>query len=228
MNVFRRFLFMLFSFCILLLPVYAAEDPSLYEPGYDGVSSSTVSSSDSDVSVSALEGLLSDLPSYSEESPLPVQIVPEDNSFPDLAFNSDFPEVVIDDEPPSNPAFYGAAWVTGTDSRLGTVTIYFPIDTQSCTWGLDSNGYLFNVSDSSYSGYLAGVYNNGISAGGFSYPRYRDSDGSSWDYYDLHLIPQSSNIQIATDNVPLYPASHVMPYVILLCLGVIVICLFRR
>lgn len=178
MNVFRRFAFLFLAFVFLSVSVVAAESGSS-SPTSDSMDESLAESlSDVPVSVVPVEDVLDDLPSYSEDSPLPVQIVPEENSLPDLALTSDLPEVVTDDDPPSNPVFYGAAWVTGTDSRLGTVTLYFPIDTQSGTWGIDSNGYLFNVSDSSYSGYLAGVYNNSVSAGGFSYPRYRDPFGS--------------------------------------------------
>ena len=228
MNVFRRFLFVLLSFGFLLLPVYAAEDSTVYEPGYDAISSTSVPSDDSGVSVSALEGILDDLPSYSEESPLPVLIVPAEDVLPDLSVNSEVPEVVIGDEPPSDPVFYGSCWVTGTDSRLGTVTVYFPIDCREGVFGIDSNGYLFNISDSSYSGYCSDTYNNSVSAGGFDYPSYRLNSGSSWDYYDLHLIPTDSNMRIATSMSDYIPVSEFLPYLLILFGGVVILCFMKR
>ena len=140
------FLLLLVLFCI---PVSAAEDVS--ESGTELGDMGTFPVVDNDsVNVVPVEDFLEDLPTYSEESPLPVQIVPVEDVLPDLSVNSEVPEVVIGDEPPSDPVFYGSCWVTGTDSRLGTVTVYFPIDCREGVFGIDSNGYLFNISDSSY------------------------------------------------------------------------------
>lgn len=224
---YRSFLFVCLCTCLFVLPVYAAETSSVYQSGSDGVQSDSQSGSDSGVPVSTLEGILDDLPTYSEETPLPVQIVPAEDVLPDLSVNSEVPEVVIGDEPPSDPVFYGSCWVTGTDSRLGTVTVYFPIDCREGVFGIDSNGYLFNISDSSYSGYCSDTYNNSVSAGGFDYPSYRLNSGSSWDYYDLHLIPTDSNMRIATSMSDYIPVSVFLPYLLILFGGVVILCFMK-
>lgn len=135
---------------------------------------------------------------------------------------------VIDDEPPTTSPFYGSGWVTGVDSRLGTITLYFPRNYCSDTWGLDSNGYLFNVTSSTVGGYLSDVYNNSISAPSFSYPRYRSSSSSSWDYVDIHLVPSSSNMEIYTTNRPRVTVDDLLPYVSILLLGGLLVCCMRR
>ena len=163
------------------------------------------------------------------DSPVEVIVVPDPDGpdYPSL-FSSSVPGLVISDNPPANSPFYGSGWITGTDSRLGTVTLYFPIDYQSGHWGVDSNGYLFNVTSSSMSGYLSGVYNNSVTASGFDYPRYRDGSSGDWTYYDLHLIPTDSNMEIAVDHVPRVPAADVLPYFIILLLGGVFVCFMRR
>lgn len=135
---------------------------------------------------------------------------------------------VIGTDAPFNPAFYGSCWVTGTDSNLGEVTIYFPLSVKENVWGVDPNGYLYNISSSSVSGYLSGVYNNAVSASGFSYPRYRESSGSSYSYVDLHLIPSDSNMEIATVMEPARNAAQLLPYIYVGLLGVIVVCFMKR
>ena len=227
MCVFRflsSFLLLLVLFCI---PVSAAEDVS--ESGTELGDMGTFPVVDNDsVNVVPVEDFLEDLPTYSEETPLPVQIVPAEDVLPDLSVNSEVPEVVIGDESPSDPVFYGSCWVTGTDSRLGTVTVYFPIDCREGVFGIDSNGYLFNISDSSYSGYCSDTYNNSVSAGGFDYPSYRLNSGSSWDYYDLHLIPTDSNMRIATSISDYIPVSEFLPYLLILFGGVVILCFMKR
>lgn len=135
---------------------------------------------------------------------------------------------VIDDDPPTTSPFYGSGWVTGTDSRLGTITLYFPRNYCSDTWGLDSNGYLFNVTSSTVGGYLSSVYNNSVSAPSFAYPRYRSSSSSSWDYVDIHLVPTSSNMEIYTTNRPRVTVDDLLPYVSILLLGGLLVCCMRR
>lgn len=134
----------------------------------------------------------------------------------------------IGDTPPSDPLFYGSGWITGTDSELGRVTLYFPISYQSGYWGTDRNGYLFNVSSSSISGYLNGVYNNSVSASAFSYPRYKVSSGSSYQYVNLYLKPENSNMEIATELSPKYSVSDFLPFVVVLGLGVMIVCFTKR
>lgn len=166
---------------------------------------------------------------YDEENPLPVVIVDEDEvGYSVESYSNSVPNIVIGDEPPSNPLFYGSAWVTGTDSHLGRITIYWPISFQSGYFGIDSNGYLFNVSSSSLSGYLSGVHNNSVSASAFSYPRYREYSGSGYSYVDLHLIPENSNMEIATSNSPKYGPDDFVPYILVFMLGVVIVCFMKR
>lgn len=131
--------------------------------------------------------------------------------------------LVIGDEPPANPLFYGSGWVTGYDSNLGEVTIYFPIDSKSDHWGVDRNGYLYNVTSGSISGYLSGVYNNSVSAPSFGYPRYRTSSNSS--YVNLYLMPENSNMDIAVDNVPRITPDQIYPLLLIVLVGVIFVAL---
>lgn len=135
---------------------------------------------------------------------------------------------VIGTDAPSNPAFYGSCWVTGYDDNLGEVTIYFPLSVKENYWGVDPNGYLYNITSSSVSGYLSGVYNNSVSASGFSYPRYRESSSSGYSYIDLHLVPSNSNMEIATAMEPAQNAAQLLPYVYVGLLGVIIVCFMKR
>lgn len=135
---------------------------------------------------------------------------------------------VIGDDPPSNPLFYGSCWVTGYDSNLGNVTIYFPLSAKNDVWGVDGNGYLYNITSGSVSGYLDGVYNNSVSASGFAYPRYRQGSGAQSQYIDLHLIPSDSNMEIATSMEPAQNVTQLMPYVYVVLLGVIIVCFMKR
>lgn len=160
------------------------------------------------------------------ENPVPVTIVEEDDVYPSL-YASSAPVLVIGDTPPSDSPFYGSGWVTGHSSTLGTVTLYFPINYSSGHWGVDSDGYLFNVTSSSMSGYLHGVYNNSASAPAFSYPRYRSSSSSS-SYVNLYLKPTDSNMEIATAHSPKYSVDDIVPYVSITLLGVVILCFMKR
>lgn len=163
------------------------------------------------------------------EEGVPVYIIPspEDEAYPDL-YASNAPQLSIGTTPPDDSPFFGSGWITGTDSRLGTVTLYFPIDYQTGTFGVDSNGYLFNVTSSTVSGYLGGVYNNSVSCSAFDYPRYRDGSSGDWTYYDLHLTPTDSNMEIALDHVPRVPVSSALPFVVILLLGGVLLCCMKR
>lgn len=197
----------------------AVEDVYEYDPVLDGL--------DNPPDLVLVGDEVQEVP-VEDESPVPVIVLE-----PDLDLSSLSPgvyaggELSIGDTPPDSVPFYGAAWVTGTDSRLGRVTLFFPIDTAKGYWGIDSNGYLFNVNSSSVSGYLAGVYNNSVSSSGFDYPRYRDGSSSNWDYYDLHLKPENSNMEIAVSNAPKYSVRDILPFLIVGLLGVIV-CFMKR
>lgn len=161
------------------------------------------------------------------DEPILVTVVDADAEYDVAAFSGDAPALVIGDIPPDDPLFYGSAWVTGHDSTLGTVTLYFPLSAKKDTFGVDSNGYLFNIDSSSVSGYLAGVYNNSVSASGFSYPRYRVSSSSS-TYTYLYLTPTESNMEIMTSMEPRQTIDDFVPYILVFMLGVVIVCFMKR
>lgn len=146
--------------------------------------------------------------------------------YPAISYSASTIVGVIGDDPPTSSPFYGSGWVTGSDSNLGIITLYFPRNYCSDTWGVDSNGYLFNVTSSSVGGYYSGSYNNSISASSFSYPRYRPSRGS--DYIDIHLIPLDSNMDIYTSHRPRKTMDDLLPYVSILLIGGVLVCCMRR
>lgn len=130
-----------------------------------------------------------------------------------------------DDEPPADPPFYGSAFVSGSSRELGDITLYFPISYQTGYLGVDSNGYLYNVSNSSITCYLEGYDYCNIPA--WSYPRYR-TGSSSYTYEDLHIIPEHSNAQIAEDMTGLFSFDDLAPYFTILMLGVLFVCFMKR
>lgn len=146
--------------------------------------------------------------------------------YPVISYSAPTTVEVIGDDPPTTSPFYGSGWVTGQDSNLGIITLYFPRNYCSDTWGVDSNGYLFNVTSSSVGGYYSGAYNNSVSAPSFSYPRYRTSN--SYDYTDIHLVPLNSNMDIYTTNRPRMTVEDLLPYVSILLLGGVLVCSMRR
>lgn len=131
-----------------------------------------------------------------------------------------------DDEPPTNPPFYGSAFVSGPSNELGDIVLYFPISYQDGYLGTDRNGYLYNVSNTSITCYLEGYDYCNIPA--WSYPRYREQSGVGYDYEDLHIIPESTNVQIAQEMTPLFSLSDLLPYASILFLGVIFVCCMKR
>lgn len=146
--------------------------------------------------------------------------------YPAISYAASTIVEVIGDDPPISSPFYGSGWVTGSDSNLGIITLYFPRNYCTDTWGVDSNGYLFNVTSASIGGYYSGAYNNSISAPSFSYPRYRTN--SSYDYVDIHLIPLNSNMDIYTTNRPRKTMDDLLPYVTVLLIGGVLVCCMRR
>lgn len=146
--------------------------------------------------------------------------------YPAISYAASTIVEVIGDDPPTSSPFYGSGWVTGSDSNLGIITLYFPRNYCSDTWGVDSNGYLFNVTSSSVGGYYSGAYNNSVSAPSFSYPRYRSSN--NYDYIDIHLIPLNSNMDIYTSHRPRKTIDDLLPYVSILLIGGVLVCCMRR
>lgn len=165
-----------------------------------------------------------------EEPAGPQEVIVVDPSevaeYPIISYSAPTTVEVIGDDPPTTSPFYGSGWVTGQDSNLGIITLYFPRNYCSDTWGIDSNGYLFNVTSSSIGGYYSGAYNNSISAPSFSYPRYRSSN--NYDYVDIHLVPLNSNMDIYTTNRPRKTMDDLLPYVTVLLIGGVLLCCMRR
>lgn len=134
--------------------------------------------------------------------------------------------LALEDVPPAYPPFYGSGYVTGSSDELGTITLYFPISYKDGYLGVDSNGYLYNVSNSSITCYLQGYDYCNIPA--WSYPRYRENSGSSWDYIDLYISPQYSNCDVATTMEPEFTLTDLLPYASILLLGVLFVCFIKR
>lgn len=168
-----------------------------------------------------------DAPEESED-PLPVVVFPSEESFPSVYAAAPSLSLDIDDTPPASPLFYGAVYVTGTDSRLGTVTVYFPANYQSGVLGLDASGYLCSVYSGSVSGYLSGVNNNRVSLSTFSRPTYSQYSGSSTQQYTLNLRPTSSNADLMTSSLPRMTVQQLYPYLMIFLLGVILVCCMKR
>ena len=163
----------------------------------------------------------------SSDSPLPVTVVEPDTVYSAVSPASDVALMDIVDSPPDNPPFYGSGYISGTTANGSTVTLYFPINYKEGYFGTDSNGYLFNVSSNSISGYFDSAYNNSVSVSGFSYPRYRTSS-QNYDYTTLYIRPTASNMQIATEAAPSVSVTDILPYVSILLLGVIFLCCIRK
>lgn len=219
-------LFAVFCLCASLsVTAHAELDETFSVYEFDDVVDEDLTSEDEVVSFdepSVLEELLS-----SGEA-LPVTIVEEETSYSVRASSNGGPVVIVGDTPPEDALFYGSGWISGYDANLGDITLYFPANYKTGYWGIDSNGYLYNVSSSSLSGYLDGVYNNSVSAPAFSYPRYRESSSSSYSYVDIYMIPEDSNMQIAVEHMPRYSVSEFQPYILFLIGGALFLCFMKR
>lgn len=133
----------------------------------------------------------------------------------------------IPDNPPSNPPFYGACYVTGTTNSGSTVTLYFPNTYKTGYFGVDSNGYLINVSASTISGYYSVANNHSVSLSRFDYPQYRPTGNNVTNQY-LYLVPTATNIDIETEFSGRVSVDDILPYVYILMLGVILVCFMKR
>lgn len=174
-----------------------------------------------------VDGDVSETLSAASGSPVPVTVVEPDIVYQAVSSASDPALVDVVDSPPDSPLFYGSGYITGITSNGSTVTLYFPINYKEGYFGTDSNGYLFNVSSTSISGYFDSAYNNSVSISGFSYPRYRTSS-QNYDYTTLYIRPTASNMQIATKTAPVVSVKDILPYVSILLLGVIFLCCMRK
>lgn len=130
---------------------------------------------------------------------------------------------------PQYAPYIGSGWITGNASGLGHVSVYVPITTSSDYWGTTSDGYLCNVSGNSVSGlmYTDSGTKYYFSCSSFSIPRYRLYDGSGYQYEDLRLVVEDTNMHVATVFPGSYTFSNSWPYIVIGLLGVILVCLMR-
>lgn len=96
--------------------------------------------------------------------------------------------------------YIGSGYIDGVAPSLGKCEIYVPIDTKG-SWGVTDTGFLCNVTSSSISGVL--YDQNGreysFNCSGFSTPRYRAVNSSSYTYTDLYLNVGENNVQVARE-----------------------------
>lgn len=129
---------------------------------------------------------------------------------------------------PQYAPYIGSGWITGNAPGLGHVSVYVPI-TSSDSWGTTSDGYLCNVSGNSVTGlmYTDSGTKYYFSCSSFSIPRYRLYDGSGYQYDDLQLVVEDSNMHVATVFPGSYTFSNSWPYIVIGLMGVILVCLMR-
>lgn len=144
------------------------------------------------------------------------------------AMPDDVPAARVASVGPQYAPYIGSGWITGNASGLGHVSVYVPISA-SDAWGTTSDGYLCNVSGNSVSGLL--YTDSGtkyyFSCSSFSIPRYRLYDGSGYQYEDLRLFVEDTNMHVATVFPGSYTFSNSWPYIIIGLMGVILVCLMR-
>lgn len=129
---------------------------------------------------------------------------------------------------PQYAPYIGSGWITGNAAGLGHVSVYVPI-TSSDSWGTSSDGYLCNVSGSSVSGlmYTDSGTKYYFSCSSFSIPRYRLYDGSGYQYEDLLLTVEDTNMHVATVFPGSYTFANSWPYIVIGLMGVILVCMMR-
>lgn len=149
-------------------------------------------------------------------------------SFASSALLEDVPAAQAVAVGPQYAPYIGSGWITGNASGLGHVSVYVPI-TSSDSWGTTSAGYLCNVAGNSVSGlmYTDSGTKYYFSCSSFAVPRYRLYDGSGYQYEDLYLSVDDSNMHIATVFPGSYTFSNSWPYIVIGLMGVILVCLMR-
>lgn len=187
-------------------------------PGEESIDSPVEVSADTGVSVEELidDGDVSE----------PVSVAESDGVFPAVYSVSRSVAVDIGDVPPDVAPFYGSGYVSGWDSSLGDITLFIPVSYMDGFLGVDGDGNLMNISSSSITGYLNGVYNNSVTIPAFSYPRYRTANYGDYEY--IYMVPENSNMEIATDFSGSMSMDEFIGYASILLLGVIVLCCMKR
>lgn len=122
----------------------------------------------------------------------------------------------------------GSGYIFGNSASVGQCYIYVPLDS-SGKWGVSQDGFLANATSSTISGvmYDADGVQYDFTCSGFSIPRYRLHNSSSYTYSDLYVIPSANNIQLMTEFSSNGSFNHVYPYIIIGFLGVVVFCMMR-
>lgn len=144
------------------------------------------------------------------------------------AMQDDVPAVHVAATGPQYAPYIGSGWITGNASSLGHVSVYVPISS-SDSWGTTSDGYLCNISGNSVSGlmYTDSGTKYYFSCSSFAVPRYRLYEGSGYQYEDLQLLVEDTNMHVATVFPGSYTFSNSWPYIVIGLLGVILVCLMR-
>lgn len=148
--------------------------------------------------------------------------------FADPVLPDDAPAAKAVSVGPQYAPYIGSGWITGNAPGLGRVSVYVPI-TSSDSWGTTSDGYLCNVAGNSISGlmYTDSGTKYYFSCSSFSIPRYRLYDGSGYQYEDLRLTVEDTNMHVATVFPGSYTFSNSWPYIVIGLMGVILVCLMR-
>lgn len=149
-------------------------------------------------------------------------------AFASSALQEDTPSAEVVAVGPQYAPYIGSGWITGNAPGLGHVSVYVPI-TSSDSWGTTSDGYLCNIAGNSVSGlmYTDSGTKYYFSCSSFSIPRYRLYDGSGYQYEDLRLTVEDSNMHVATVFPGSYTFGNSWPYIVIGLLGVILVCLMR-
>jgi len=142
--------------------------------------------------------------------------------------------------PPSNPRVSGACFIDCRTVELGRVTLYFPVTYQYDCLTYSSSGNLFNLTNST----ITGFYYDSSSVGdsqlavrftSFNEPEYRYAyeNGNYISYtYDNLTITEilNTNIDIVEsyDDLTIVPRHDLLLYIIISLLGVAVLCLFMK
>ena len=130
----------------------------------------------------------------------------------------------IGTEEPVNPLIKGCGYITGTEARLGEITLYVPLETKKNFWGVDKDGYLMNVTGTSKRIYLKEAYRQRATAEAFNYPYYEDGNK---EYY-MKLTPTQSNCTINTEFPLRNTWEELTPLIILAGMGVIILTRFTK
>lgn len=145
-----------------------------------------------------------------------------------LAFASEFLSPDLSGVDLQYPYFVGSLWIKAHENSLGDVEIYVPSSSYQ-SFGLNSDGYLVNVTSSSSGGVMYDSSGNQyqFSCSGFSLPRYRLSNSSGYQYTDGYFRIIDSNMDIAYRFANRTSFATAYPYLILGFVGVILVCLLR-